>query len=123
MTPQYDGLQVLYDTYKGQGFEILDFPCNQFLKQAPGTSEEVDAVCKLDYGTTFPRFSKIDVNGKDTEPLYRWLKNQKSGTFGSAIKWNFTKFLVCADGDVIARYGPTTKPEAIEGEIKKLLGI
>ncbi|MCL2200910.1 MAG: glutathione peroxidase [Oscillospiraceae bacterium] len=122
LTPQYTGLQSLYDKYKERGFEILDFPCNQFMNQSPGTDEEIGSFCTLNYGTTFPRFKKIEVNGANASPLYVWLKSQKSGKLGSEIKWNFAKFLVGANGEVIKRYAPTTKPEAIGKDIEKLTG-
>ena len=120
-TPQYEGLQKLYDKYKDKGLEILDFPCNQFGHQAPGTEEEIQEFCTLKYKTTFPLFAKIDVNGKDAAPLFTFLKNQKGGFLGDDIKWNFTKFLVTRDGKVIERYAPVTKPEKIENDILKLL--
>ncbi len=120
-TPQYKGLQQLYDKYKERGFEILDFPCNQFGKQAPGTNDEIENFCTLRYKTTFQRFSKIDVNGKNEEPLFRYLKNEKGGFMGDSIKWNFTKFLISRDGQVVHRYAPITKPEKIEEAILKLL--
>lgn len=120
-TPQYEGLQKLYDKYRGEGLEILDFPCNQFGHQAPGTEEEIQEFCTLKYKTTFPLFAKVDVNGKDAEPLFRYLKNKKGGFLGGGIKWNFTKFLVSRDGVVIERYSTATKPEKIESDILKLL--
>lgn len=120
-TPQYEGLQKLYDKYKEKGLEILDFPCNQFGHQAPGTEEEIQEFCTLKYKTTFPLFAKIDVNGKSADPLYNYLKKQKGGFLGNDIKWNFTKFLVTRDGAVIERYAPMTKPENIEADILKLL--
>lgn len=120
-TPQYKGLQELYNKYRERGFEILDFPCNQFGHQAPGTNEEIDSFCELKYHTTFPRFAKIDVNGKNEEPLYRFLKQKKGGFMGDDIKWNFTKFLISRDGCVVDRYAPVTKPEKIEQDILKLL--
>lgn len=120
-TPQYDGLQKLYDTYKEEGFEILDFPCNQFKEQAPGTADEIDQFCTLNYGTTFPRFQKIDVNGADESPLYTWLKEEKGSPLVKKIKWNFTKFLINAQGEVVARYAPATEPEKIAKDIKKEL--
>lgn len=120
-TPQYKGLQELYNKYRERGFEILDFPCNQFGHQAPGTNEEIDSFCELKYHTTFPRFAKIDVNGKNEEPLYRILKQEKGGFMGDDIKWNFTKFLISRDGCVVDRYAPVTKPEKIEQDILKLL--
>ena len=120
-TPQYEGLQKLYDKYKDKGLEILDFPCNQFGHQAPGTEEEILEFCTLKYKTTFPLFAKIDVNGKDAEPLFEYLKKQKGGFLGDDIKWNFTKFLVSREGEVVERYAPVTKPEKIEDDILKLL--
>lgn len=120
-TPQYKGLEDLYKKFKDQGFEILDFPCNQFGHQAPGSDQEIDSFCTLKYDTTFPRFRKIDVNGNDAAPLYKWLKQEKGGLFGSAIKWNFTKFLVDREGKVVERYSPTTPPAKIEGKIEELL--
>ena len=120
-TPQYEGLEKLYKEYKDKGFEVLDFPCNQFLNQAPGSDEEINSFCTLKYDTTFPRFKKIDVNGENAIPLYKWLKEQKGGIFGSAIKWNFTKFLVDREGNVVKRFAPATPPLKIEEDIKKLL--
>ena len=116
-TPQYEGLEKLYEAYKDDGFEILDFPCNQFLNQAPGSDEEIHTFCTLHYNTKFPQFKKIDVNGKNESPLFTFLKSQKRGS----IKWNFTKFLLNRDGEVIERYSPMTKPEKIEPKIKELL--
>ena len=120
-TPQYEGLQKLYDKYRNRGLEILDFPCNQFGHQAPGTEEEIQEFCTLKYKTTFPLFSKIDVNGKNAAPLFTFLKNQKGGFLGDDIKWNFTKFLVSRDGTVVERYAPMTTPDKIEKDILKLL--
>jgi glutathione peroxidase len=120
-TPQLAGLQKLQDTYHDKGFEILAFPCNQFGKQAPGTNAEIGEFCSLNYHTTFPQFAKIDVNGADESPLYAYLKAQKGGTLSANIKWNFTKFLVDKNGEVIARYGSAKKPETIAGEIEKLI--
>ncbi len=120
-TPQYEGLQKLYDKYRNAGLEILDFPCNQFGHQAPGTEDEIKEFCTLKYKTTFPLFAKIDVNGDNAEPLFRYLKEQRGGFMGNDIKWNFTKFLVSRDGKVMERYAPVTKPEKIEGDILKLL--
>ena len=116
-TPQYDGLEALYAKYKDQGFEILDFPCNQFFHQAPGTSEEIHEACVLKFMIAFPQFEKIDVNGKNEHPLYRYLKDNCPIKQGKNIKWNFTKFLVTRDGQVIKRYSPMTKPEEIEADI------
>lgn len=120
-TPQYEGLQKLYDAYKEKGFVILDFPCNQFLNQAPGSQEEIASFCQLNYGVTFPQFLKIKVNGKEAEPLYEYLKEQQKGALGKKIAWNFTKFLVDRQGNVVARFAPTEKPEALEEKIKELL--
>ncbi|MBR1746936.1 MAG: glutathione peroxidase [Clostridia bacterium] len=120
-TPQYEGLQKLYDQYKDKGFVILDFPCNQFMNQAPGTQAEISSFCQLNYGVTFPQFEKIKVNGKDAIPLYEYLKEQKKGAFGKKISWNFTKFLISREGEVIARFAPNTKPEDLEAKIVELL--
>ncbi len=120
-TPQYEGLQKLYDTHKDKGFEVLDFPCNQFANQAPGTNEEIQSFCTLNYGTTFPRFSKIDVNGKNASDLYKFLKKQKGSVLGSSIKWNFTKFLIDREGNVVKRFAPADTPESIESDIVALL--
>lgn len=120
-TPQYDGLEALYGKFHDQGFEILDFPCNQFAGQAPGTDEELGSFCKLRFGTTFTTFARIDVNGEHADPLYDWLKSQKSGVAGGRIKWNFTKFLIDRQGRVVKRYAPSTTPDAIEGDIAGLL--
>ena len=121
LTPQYQGLQELYDRYQEQGFEILDFPCNQFMGQAPGSAEEINAFCSLHYQTTFPRFAKIKVNGKEANPLYVWLKDQKSGPLGKRIEWNFAKFLIGRDGQVFERFSSKTDPKQIEEAIQKLL--
>lgn len=120
-TPQYDGLQNLYEKHNKKGFEILDFPCNQFAGQAPGSDEEIASFCTGRYGITFPQFHKIDVNGENEAPLYTYLKSQKSGTMGSKIKWNFTKFLVDKNGNIVGRYAPTKTPEKLAPEIEKLL--
>ena len=121
-TPQYEGLEKLYKTYKIQGFEILGFPCNQFRGQEPGTAKEIQNFCKVNFGVTFPLFSKIDVNGENADPLYVYLKKQATGFLGTeSIKWNFTKFLIDTDGNVIARYGSSTEPEKIAKDIEKLL--
>ncbi len=120
-TPQYTGLQTLYEKYRDRGLEILDFPCNQFANQAPGTDEEIVTFCTGRFGITFPQFSKIDVNGKNESPLYTYLKRQQKGTLGSKIKWNFTKFLVDRKGNVVARFAPTVTPESMEKEIAALL--
>ncbi|MBQ1711195.1 MAG: glutathione peroxidase [Treponema sp.] len=120
-TPQYKGLQSLYDKYKDKGFEILDFPCNQFANQAPGNEEEIHTFCTGRFGIKFPQFAKIDVNGKNESPLYTYLKSQKKGCFSSKIKWNFSKFLVTKDGQVVERFAPTDTPEKIDSYIEKLL--
>jgi glutathione peroxidase len=120
-TPQYEGLETLYKQHKDQGFEVLDFPCNQFGNQAPGTQADIDAFCSLNYNTTFPRFAKVDVNGDAASPLFTYLKKQKGSLLGSAIKWNFTKFLIDRQGNVIGRYEPTVIPAKIEKDILKAL--
>lgn len=117
-TPQYKALQHLYEKYQSQGFVVLDFPCNQFLHQAPGDDKQLDEFAKINYGTTFPRFQKIEVNGKNEAPLYTFLKSQKPGR----IQWNFTKFLVDKDGNVVNRYGSAEKPESFEKDIEILVG-
>ncbi|MGP1354030.1 MAG: glutathione peroxidase [Parasphingopyxis sp.] len=121
-TPQYAGLEELYRKYKDRGFEILAFPCNQFGAQEPGDAEEIQNFCTLNYDVTFPLFAKIDVNGSNADPLFEHLREQKRGLMGDRIKWNFTKFLVDANGNVVQRYAPTTKPYQIEKDIAELLG-
>ncbi len=121
LAPQYEELQELYDTYKDQGFVVLDFPCNQFLNQAPGSDEEINQTCSLNYGTTFPRFAKIAVNGAETSSLYRYLKKEKSTLLGGRIEWNFTKFLVDRQGRVVKRYLPTTSPLKLKEDIELYL--
>jgi glutathione peroxidase len=124
-TPQYAGLESLYRTYKDRGLTVLGFPCNQFGKQEPGGAEEIGAFCTRNYGVSFPIFSKIDVNGPRAHPLYKFLRKQKPGILGlvgaSGIKWNFTKFLADRNGNVIARYGPSTEPKALVPAIERLL--
>lgn len=120
-TPQYAGLQTLYERYRELGFEILDFPCNSFGGQAPGTEDEIHEFCVGRFGVTFPQFHKIKVNGKQADPLYVHLKEQQGGLFGDRIKWNFTKFLVNREGEVVARYASAVKPEDIAEDIEKLL--
>lgn len=120
-TPQYEGLEALYKKYKDDGLEILDFPCNQFGHQAPGTADEIHEFCTVKFGASFPQFKKIDVNGDDADPLYKFLKKQKGGPLGSRIKWNFTKFLVDREGNVIDRYASAFTPEKLDEEIKKIL--
>jgi glutathione peroxidase len=120
-TPQYEGLQQLYGKYHDQGFEILAFPCDQFGHQEPGSDTEIKSFCDINYGVEFPLFSKIDVNGDNTHPLYKFLKSEKGGLIGDSIKWNFTKFLVDKLGNVVERYAPTTPPERIGPDVEKLL--
>ena len=120
-TPQYKGLEELYEKYHEKGLEILDFPCNQFAGQAPGTNEEIHEFCTLKYKTQFPQLAKINVNGADESPLYTFLKKQKKGVMGSKIKWNFTKFLVDRQGNVVSRFAPTDTPEKIDSKIAALL--
>lgn len=120
-TPQYTGLEALYEKYNSKGFEILDFPCNQFLFQAPGSDEEINEFCSLNYNTKFPRFSKVKVNGKEEEPLFRFLKDNAPENTGKNVKWNFTKFLVDRSGNVVHRFEPTDTPESIEKSIEELL--
>lgn len=120
-TPQYEGLEKLHQEYADQGLEILAFPCNQFGNQEPGDAEEIKNFCSLNYDVSFPLMAKIDVNGDDADPLWKHLKSEKSGLLGSRIKWNFTKFLVDRDGNVVARHGPAVKPEQLKSEIEDLL--
>ncbi len=120
-TPQYEGLEELYQHYGGQGLVVLGFPCDQFGHQEPGDEAAIGEFCKVNFGVTFPLFSKIDVNGDDTHPLYRWLKDEKGGAIGSKIKWNFTKFLVGRDGKPVKRYASTTKPAKIAKDIEAAL--
>ena len=121
-TPQYKGLQELYSKYKDRGFEVLGFPCNQFGEQEPGDSSEIHNFCQKNYGVEFQMFEKIDVNGKNAHPLYKFLTEEKPGALGTeAIKWNFTKFLVDKDGKVVKRYAPNVKPEDLEKDIEKQL--
>lgn len=121
LTPQFKGLQELYEKYKGQGFEILGFPCDQFNNQEFDNIDETTQFCQLNYGVTFPIFAKIDVNGENTDPLFSFLKEQKKGMLSKNIKWNFTKFLVDQNGQVVERYAPTTEPLKIESDLEKLL--
>ncbi len=121
-TPQYDGLEKLYEKYKDQGLVVLGFPCNQFGKQESGSNEEIRGFCTMKFGIQFPMFAKIDVNGDEAHPLFKYLAEEAPGILGSKnIKWNFTKFLVAADGTVVDRFAPTKTPEDIESEIQKLL--
>ncbi len=120
-TPQYHPLQKLYEKYHDQGLEILDFPCNQFGHQAPGTNEEIAQFCSTRFGITFEQFAKIDVNGDNEDPLYTYLKNQKKGVLGKKIKWNFTKFLISRNGEVVLRAAPKDDPGSMEDDIIRLL--
>ncbi len=120
-TPQYEELQKLYEKYQKRGFEILDFPCNQFGNDAPGSDEEIDDYCTIKFKTTFPRFEKVNVNGDDESILYTYLKRHQKGFLNKKIKWNFTKFLVDKNGKVIKRYSPRVKPMKISEDIEKLL--
>jgi glutathione peroxidase len=121
-TPQYKGLEEVYEQFQDKGVVVLGFPCNQFLSQEPGGADEIGAFCEKNYGVTFPMFAKIDVNGDGTHPLFKQLKKEAPGLLGiEAIKWNFTKFLVRKDGSVYKRYAPATKPEEMVGDIEKLL--
>ncbi|WP_028400048.1 glutathione peroxidase [Ectobacillus panaciterrae] len=123
-TPQYKGLQALYEQYKEQGFEVLGFPCNQFMGQEPGSNEEISSFCELNYGVTFPVFAKVDVNGDNADPLFKYLCNEAPGMLGSkAVKWNFTKFLVDRNGKVVERFAPQKAPEELKSEIEKLLHV
>lgn len=121
-TPQYSGLEALYRKYRDQGFEILDFPCNQFAGQAPGSDDEIHEFCVGRFAMTFPQFSKIDVNGTDADPLYVWLRREQGGIGGGRIKWNFTKFLIDRDGHAVDRFAPQTTPEQLDGKVAGLLG-
>jgi glutathione peroxidase len=121
-TPQYEGLQKLYEENRGKGFEVLGFPCNQFGAQEPGDEKEIQNFCSVNYGVTFPMFAKVDVNGDGAHPLWKFLKKQKKGIAGSeAVKWNFTKFLVDRDGAVVARFGPQDSPELISRKLDAAL--
>ena len=123
-TPQYKGLEALYTKMHSRGLEVLGFPCNQFGSQEPGSEQEIEQFCELNYGVTFPLFAKIDVNGDDTAPLYQYLKKARPGLLGTeAIKWNFTKFLVDPEGNVVKRYGSTTGPADIAPDIENLLPL
>ena len=121
-TPQFAGLEKVYEKYKDQGFEVLGFPCNQFGGQDPGSNDEIGAFCQRNYGVDFPMFAKVDVKGPEAHAIFRYLTREAKGILGSeSIKWNFTKFLVSKDGKVLNRYAPTTKPESIEEDIEKAL--
>ena len=120
-TPQYAGLQDLHDTYAEQGFAVLGFPCDQFGNQEPGDEEEIVTFCERNFGVTFPLFAKIDVNGSEAHPFYRWLRKEKGGVVGNKIRRNFTKFLIDTEGNVVKRYGTTTTPDNIADDIERLL--
>ncbi len=120
-TPQFAGLEKLYEKYHDQGLEVLGFPCNQFGGQDPGSHEEIGAFCQKNYGVSFPMFAKVNVKGPEAHVIFRYLTNNSKGVLGSGIKWNFTKFLIGKDGKVVNRYAPTTKPEALEEDIEKAL--
>ena len=121
LTPQFEGLEELYNDYKDEGLEILGFPCNQFANQDSGSNEEIHEFCQLNYGVTFTMFEKIDVNGKNAHPLYTYLKNEAKGLLSKEIKWNFTKFLIDSHGNVIKRYAPTVSPLKMKADIEKVL--
>ena len=121
LTPQFKELQEIYEEYKSKGLEILGFPCNQFAKQDSGSNEEIHEFCQLNYGVTFTMFEKIEVNGENAHPLYKFLRKEAKGLFGNKIKWNFTKFLIDSQGNIIKRYAPTVKPQQIKTDIEKLL--
>ncbi|QYU68658.1 glutathione peroxidase [Leptolyngbya sp. 15MV] len=121
-TPQYDGLEKLFEQYRDRGFEVLGFPCNQFGAQEPGNADEIAEFCKLNFGVTFPLMEKVDVNGDQASPLFDWMKGEAPGLMGSkSIKWNFTKFLIDRQGRVVKRYAPQDKPERIAKDIERLL--
>ncbi len=121
LTPQFEGLEQLYKKYKDKGLVILGFPCNQFANQEPGDEKSISEGCMINYGLSFPMFSKIDVNGEQAHPIYKYLKNELKGSLGNNIKWNFTKFLIAADGTPLKRFAPTVKPERIERHIEKAI--
>ena len=121
-TPQYDGLEALWRKYRDRGFEVVAFPCNQFGGQEPGNAEEIESFCKVNFGVSFPLMAKIEVNGDGATPLYSWLKSEAPGLLGSkGVKWNFTKFLIGRDGNVVKRFAPTEKPASLERAIEALL--
>lgn len=120
-TPQFDGLQQLYEEFADQGLVVLGFPSDQFAHQEFDDAEAIAEFCTLNYGVTFPMFAKVDVNGANSHPLFTWLRKETGGILGDAIKWNFTKFLINRDGEVVHRYGPSVEPSALEGDLKALL--
>lgn len=120
-TPQYEGLQKIHETYGPKGLVVLGFPCDQFAHQEPGTDSDIEQFCSINYGVTFPLMKKVDVNGKDAHPLFAWLKKQAPGALGSAVKWNFTKFLVSRDGNDVKRFAPTVEPDKMHIDIETFL--
>ncbi len=120
-TPQYDGLQALHETYGPQGLVVIGFPCDQFAHQEPGDDDAIEEFCRINFGVTFPLTTKVDVNGKDTHPVFAFVKEQTKGLLGSSVKWNFTKFLVAGDGTTVTRYSPTTEPAALAEDIEAML--
>lgn len=123
LTPQFEGLQQLYTKFQDEGLVVLGFPCNQFAAQEPGNADEISEFCQINYGVTFPMFAKIDVNGPDAHPLYRWLCGKHEGVLADAIQWNFAKFLIGKDGTVLRRYAPTEWPGDLADDIKEALGV
>tara|TARA_B100000900_G_scaffold394026_1_gene391077 strand:- start:46 stop:525 length:480 start_codon:yes stop_codon:yes gene_type:complete len=121
LTPQYEGLEKLYKNYKDKGLVVLGFPCNQFGNQEKGTSDDIQEFCQVNYGVSFPMFEKIEVNGKNTHPVFKYLKSELGGFLGSKIKWNFTKFVIDKNGKPLKRFSPKTKPEKMEAYLKKIL--
>jgi len=121
-TPQYQGLEELYERFEDDGLVVLGFPCDQFGHQEPGSDDEIAEFCQLNYGVSFPMFAKVEVNGDDAHPLFAWLRSQRGGVLGDRIKWNFTKFLVDPDGKVVKRYAPSTKPSTLAADVANTLG-
>ena len=121
-TPQYDGLQELHEEFGPNGLVVLGFPCDQFAHQEPGTDEDIEEFCRVNHGVTFPLSTKVDVNGNDAHPVFRFVKERSNGMLGSSVKWNFTKFLVAPDGETVKRYSPTTEPKDLSEDIRELLG-
>ena len=120
-TPQYDGLEALYQKYKDRGLVVIGFPCDQFAHQEPGTDAEIAEFCRINHGVTFPLMSKVNVNGKDAHPVFKYLKEETKGLLGSSIKWNFTKFLISREGSIVCRFEPTTEPQDMEASIEQEL--
>ena len=120
-TPQFDGLEKLNEKYRDRGLVCIGFPCNQFANQDPGSDSEIEGFCRMNYGVTFQIMKKVDVNGKEAHPIFKYLRSQTKGLLGDKVKWNFTKFLVSRDGKTIKRFAPTVVPEKLEGEIEKML--